>query len=67
MYDTSDGHTAQAFYWYAHGSVHVHWQGAVSNVDSTVSFNGKTKATPVELSFPAGKNTSIRVLLPHAG
>jgi hypothetical protein len=64
LYDTSDGFTSvKLFYWYAQTDPSMFTgKGAPSNVDSTVSFQGKTKATPgVELSFPAGKNNSIRV------
>jgi hypothetical protein len=64
LYDTSDGHTSfKLFYWYAQTDPSMFTgKGADSNVDSTVSLKGKTKATPgAELSFPAGKNNSIRV------
>jgi len=64
LYETSDGHTSvKLFYW----STHTHpamftGKGADFNVDSTTNFPTKTKPAPgVELSFPAGKNNTIRL------
>lgn len=64
LYDTSDGHTSvKVFYWYTqtHPAMFT-GKGADSNVDSTTTFPGTTKPTPgVEISFPAGKNNTIRL------
>jgi hypothetical protein len=65
LYDTSDGKTSvKLFYWYTQTHPDMFTgKSAATNVDSSVSFEGgKTKPTPgLELSFPAGKNNSIRI------
>ena len=63
MYDTSDGRTSfRLFYWYNPTDPKMFTgKGADHNVDSTLSFEGKSKASPgAELSFPAGKFNTLR-------
>jgi hypothetical protein len=64
QYDTSDGQISlRLLYWYnPTNPVMKTGKGSAANVDSDVSFKGTSKPTPgVELSFPAGRNNSIRL------
>src|SRR5690349_20984982 len=63
MYDTSDGRTSfRIFYWYNPTDPKMFTgKAAEHNVDSTLSFEGKSKPSPgAELSFPAGKFNTLR-------
>ena len=63
-FETSDGHfSIKLIYWY-NPATPVVKTGAAAAVDtvSLASFPGKNKPTPgAELSFPAGKNNTIRI------